>query len=159
MEGSKASQKGWMKISSWLISPNDQQNEGKIDRSRFHQVTTFLKTASAGYVPKKSLVFTREDLENFLDTDPNEKYLLLKVVAIMGIAEGCRIKELISISVDDIDDRGSVLVVQIPDTKTYKNAFLLSSMVAIPSMHSIRSSATLLADSGVDLSVLKKHGE
>ncbi|KAJ3661861.1 hypothetical protein Zmor_006240 [Zophobas morio] len=91
----------------------------KIDCSRFHQVTVFLKTVSTGYVLKKSRVFT-EDLEKFLDTAANELYLLLKVVASMGIAGGCRIGELVSMSVDDIGDRGSVLVVQIPDTKTYK---------------------------------------
>jgi integrase len=38
----------------------------------------------------------------------------------MGVAGGCRIGELVSMSVDDVDDRGNVLVVQIPDTKTYR---------------------------------------
>ena len=38
----------------------------------------------------------------------------------MGIAGGCGIGEPVSMSVDEIDDRGSVFVVQIPNTKTYK---------------------------------------
>ncbi|KAJ3662233.1 hypothetical protein Zmor_006589 [Zophobas morio] len=102
----------------------------KIDCSRFHQVTAFLKTASTGYVQKKKTrVFnTRRPRKIFGYCSYNEKYLLLKVVAIMGIAGGCRIGELVSMSVDDIDDR------------------------------EVRSSATLLADSAVDLSVLKIHG-
>jgi integrase len=72
------------------------------------------------YRPKKSKVFTREDLEKFLDSALDEKYLLLKIVFIMGVAGGCRISELCKMSIGDVEDRGNVLVVQVPDTKTYK---------------------------------------
>lgn len=73
-----------------------------------------------GYRPKKSNVFSREDVEKFLDTAPDDKYLLLKVALIMGVSGGCRICELVAMSTNNVDDRGSVLVVKIPDTKTYK---------------------------------------
>lgn len=48
---------------------------------RFYQVIAFLKQQSRGYIPKKSKVFTREELETFLDTALDEQYLLIKVVS------------------------------------------------------------------------------
>ncbi|XP_045470783.1 uncharacterized protein LOC123678054 [Harmonia axyridis] len=192
----------------------------KIDIGRFHQVTAFLKQHSRGYVAKKSKVFTREEFEYFLDAAPDEQYLLIKVVFIMGVAGGCRIGELVTMTVDDVEDRGSVLVIQIPDTKTYKkrvftvvngtnkvaaldifrkyrnlrpskvdhkrlfinyknekctvqpvgvNTFSKMPVTIAKYLglsdaeqytgHSFRrSSATLLANSGADLTVLKRHG-
>lgn len=38
----------------------------------------------------------------------------------MGIAGGCRIGELVNMKIDDVDDRGNVVVVTLPDTKTNK---------------------------------------
>ncbi|XP_045462723.1 uncharacterized protein LOC123672598 [Harmonia axyridis] len=184
----------------------------KIDIGRFHQVTAFLKQHSRGYVAKKSKVFTREEFEYFLDAAPDEQYLLIGVVFIMGVAGGCRIGELVTMS---------VLVIQIPDRKTYKkrvftvvngtnkiaaldifrnyrnlrpskvdhkrlfinyknekctvqpvgvNTFSkmpvsLQSILAFLMLNNIhtghsfrRSSATLLANSGADFTVLKRHG-
>ncbi|KAJ3628600.1 hypothetical protein MTP99_015898 [Tenebrio molitor] len=91
-----------------------------IDISRFHQVSAFLKQQSVGHRPKKSKVFTLEEMERFLDTASDDEYLLLKVVLIVGVFGGCRIGELVSMLVDHVDDRGSVIVVEIPDTKTHK---------------------------------------
>ncbi|RZC32415.1 Phage integrase domain containing protein, partial [Asbolus verrucosus] len=86
----------------------------------FHQLSAFLKQQSVGHGPKKSKVFTLEEMERFLDTAPDDKYLLLKMVLIVGVFGGCKIGELMSMLVDDIDDRNSVIVVEIPDTKTHK---------------------------------------
>ena len=38
----------------------------------------------------------------------------------MGIAGGCRIEELHKLKVDDIEDKGSILVVNVPNPKTKK---------------------------------------
>ncbi|KAJ8912828.1 hypothetical protein NQ315_014411 [Exocentrus adspersus] len=169
-----------------------------VDISRFHQ------HKSTGYKPKKSRVFAREDLEKFLDTAPDVNYLLLKIVLIMGVSGDSRIGELVAMSVDNIEDRGNVLVVTIPDTKTYKERiftvvngsnviraidvlrkyvelrprnvphrrFFLTyknqkctvqpnflELKILMGGHSFRrSSATLLAEAGADLSVLKRLG-
>jgi integrase len=77
-------------------------------------VSAFLKQQSVGHRPKKSKVFTLEEMERFLDTASDDKYLLL--VLIVGVFGGCRIGELVSMLVDHVDDRGSVIVVEIPDT-------------------------------------------
>lgn len=37
---------------------------------------------------------------------------------ILAVAGGCRLDEMNKMQVNDIDDRGSVLVVEVPDTKT-----------------------------------------
>ncbi|EFA00061.2 hypothetical protein TcasGA2_TC002874 [Tribolium castaneum] len=67
--------------------------------------------------PKKSKVFSFEEMEKFLDTASDDEYLLQKVVLIVGVFGGCRFRELVAMSVDD---GGNVIVVNIPGTKTYK---------------------------------------
>lgn len=37
----------------------------------------------------------------------------------MGISGACRREELLKVTIDDIEDTGSILIVKIPDTKTY----------------------------------------
>ncbi|KAJ3659528.1 hypothetical protein Zmor_011212 [Zophobas morio] len=95
-----------------------------IDISRFHQVSAFLKQHSVGHRPKKSKVFTLEEMERFLDNASDDVYLLQKVIFVVGVFGGCRMGELVAMSVDDVEDRGSVLVVQIPDTKTLFYPFI-----------------------------------
>jgi integrase len=183
-------------------------------------VSAFLKQQSVGHRPKKSKAFTLEEMERFLDTASDDEYLLLKVVLIVGVFGGCRIGELVSMLVDHVDDRGSVIVVEIPDTKThkprrftiingnntvhavdvfrkykmlrpenishkrlfinYRNKKCTVQPVGVNTLskflqkmaqfiglqnpeeytgHSFRrSSATLLADSGADITVVKRHG-
>lgn len=38
---------------------------------------------------------------------------------ILGISGACRREELVKMTIDDIEDVGSVLIVKIPDSKTY----------------------------------------
>ncbi|RZC37261.1 Phage integrase domain containing protein [Asbolus verrucosus] len=83
-------------------------------------MSAFLKQQSVGHRPKKSKVFTLEELERFLETASDDEYLLLKVVLIVRVFGGWRIGKLVSMLVDDVDDRGSVIVVEIPDRKTHK---------------------------------------
>jgi hypothetical protein len=56
----------------------------------------------------------------FFSEAPDEIFLLVKIVLVMGIAGGCRVGELVNMKIDDVDDRGNVLVVTLPDTKTNK---------------------------------------
>ncbi|XP_044264585.1 uncharacterized protein LOC123011281 isoform X2 [Tribolium madens] len=173
-----------------------------VDINRFHQVKAFLKQHSVGHRAKKSKVFTGEELERFLDTAPDDKFLLLKVVFIMGVAGGCRIGELIPDTktykprvftvVDGANRVHSIDVFRKykdlrPEKVTHKRLFLnyqnqkctvqpvgLNTFAKMPQKiagflglsnaeqytgHSFRrSSATLLADAGADLTVLKRHG-
>lgn len=54
----------------------------KIDISKFTKLIAFLKKKNTGYKPKKSSVFTREDIDKFLNEAPIE-YLLQKVINII----------------------------------------------------------------------------
>ncbi|KAJ8978193.1 hypothetical protein NQ317_013139 [Molorchus minor] len=49
---------------------------------------------------------------------PDDKYLMFKVVAVMGILGACRREELCQMSLNNIEDLGNTLVVNIPDSKT-----------------------------------------
>ncbi|XP_045461278.1 uncharacterized protein LOC123671465 [Harmonia axyridis] len=89
-----------------------------IDGSKFHELEAFLKRKSKGYEPKKSKVFSREDIVKFLKNASDQKYLLHKVVLIMGYFGGCRCQELLNMKINHIEDRGSVMVVDIPESKT-----------------------------------------
>ncbi|KAF2897976.1 hypothetical protein ILUMI_08197 [Ignelater luminosus] len=53
----------------------------------------------------------REHIEEFLESAPDEEYLMIKV----HVDRCC---ELTNLKIDDIEDIGSYLLVSIPDTKT-----------------------------------------
>ena len=90
-----------------------------INIADFVTLVSFLKKKNIGHVAKKSKVFSREEMNRFLIEAPDETFLMMKVVMIVGIAGACRRDELTNLRIDDIDDRGSVIVVNIPNTKTY----------------------------------------
>lgn len=49
------------------------------DISKYLKVLAFLKRKNSGYQPKKSKVFTREEVNRFLNDAPDDIYLLIKV--------------------------------------------------------------------------------
>ncbi|KAJ8974132.1 hypothetical protein NQ317_004498 [Molorchus minor] len=49
---------------------------------------------------------------------PDDKYLMFKLVAVMGLLGACRCEELCQMSLNNIEDLGNALVVNIPDSKT-----------------------------------------
>ncbi|KAJ8916370.1 hypothetical protein NQ315_005068 [Exocentrus adspersus] len=72
------------------------------------------KRKNDGYKPKKSKIFTREEMETFLQM---EIFLLMKVVMIVGIAGACRSQELCDLNVDNVQDMGNVVIINISDSK------------------------------------------
>lgn len=186
----------------------------------FPKIVAFLKKCSAGHQPIQSKVLTRQEINLFLKKAPDADYLLVKVIAMIGIAGGCRREELYSMALNDIQDTGTQLIVTIPQTKTnvkrvftiineieginfleiyrrylalrpknfqddclfvgYRNGRCIQQRVGIHTVGAMpkkiaeylklenpekytghcfrRTSATLLANAGVDSSVLKRHG-
>lgn len=51
----------------------------KIDIEKYSSVTAMLKKFSHGYVPKKALTFTEEEVQDFLDNAPDVIWLDVKV--------------------------------------------------------------------------------
>ncbi|XP_074037660.1 uncharacterized protein [Leptinotarsa decemlineata] len=90
----------------------------KRDITKFNELQAFLKRKSKSYKPKKSAVLSPKDVIRFLKDAPNDIHLLHKVVLIMGYFGGCRSQELLNMKISDIEDRDSVMVVNVPESKT-----------------------------------------
>lgn len=187
-----------------------------VDISKYFKLIAYLKRQAEGYRPKKSKILTGVQIDQFLKSALDDEYLLMKVVVIVGIFGACRREELCQLTVDDVEDMGTSLIIKIPDTKTnvsrsftiiekiyldlyrkyvalrpanvgHRRFFLkyvkgkctrnpvgINSFGKIPAAiarflelpnpnlytgHCFRrSSATLLADAGANLTTIKRHG-
>ncbi|KAJ8959006.1 hypothetical protein NQ317_013094 [Molorchus minor] len=89
-----------------------------IDISKFPKLIAFLKRTGDGYQAKKSKILTKSEIDRFLSSADDKEFLMIKVRLILGIAGACRTDELVNLTVDDIEDVGSSLIVKIPNTKT-----------------------------------------
>ncbi|KAJ8972420.1 hypothetical protein NQ317_002270 [Molorchus minor] len=89
-----------------------------IDISKFPKLIAFLKKTGDGYQAKKSKILTKSEIDRFLSSADDKEFLMIKVGLILGIAGACRTDELVNLTVDDIEDVGSSLIVKIPNTKT-----------------------------------------
>ncbi|KAJ8975432.1 hypothetical protein NQ317_000168 [Molorchus minor] len=183
-----------------------------IDISKFPKLIAFLKRTGDGYQAKKSKILTKSEIDRFLSSADDKEFLMIKVELFLGIAGACRTDELVNLTVDDIEDVGSSLIVKFQTLgqrfhesllltmweiclNCFENtcAFVLptssisaffcttkqenpvgkNTMGKIPSVvasylklpdvacytgHCLRrSSATLLADAGVDITTIKRH--
>ncbi|KAJ8911391.1 hypothetical protein NQ315_013527 [Exocentrus adspersus] len=90
----------------------------KVNIGEYHRLEAYLKQMSKGYIPKKSKILTREDILKFIKEASSHAYLLEKVILVMGVFGGLKRDELVKLSINDIDDKGSVVIVRINDTKT-----------------------------------------
>lgn len=90
-----------------------------VDISKYATLIAFLKRKNIGHKVKKSRIFTREHMYKFLNNFSDEVYLNIKVGMIFGIAGACRREELYNMKINDIEDKGAFIIVNIPDTKTH----------------------------------------
>lgn len=105
----------WANFSMIKLMLNIKNNQ---DISRYYKLIAFLKRKGEGYRPKKSKIFTQKEIDRFIIEAPDEQYLMLKVAVIMGVFGACRREELCQMTVNDIKDLGTILMVTIPDSKT-----------------------------------------
>ena len=61
----------------------------KIDISKYLRLITFIKHKNAGYQPKKSNIFTREEITKFLTEAPDDCYLMWKVIFLVLLSMTC----------------------------------------------------------------------
>ncbi|XP_063922982.1 uncharacterized protein LOC135137290 [Zophobas morio] len=107
---------------------------------QYSKLVSFLKKKSVGYRAKKSKVLTRDDVQRFLGEADDENYLLMKVALIFGILGAMRRDELTKLTVDNFEDRSLILVVKIPDSKTYsERTFTITYLEMLTSMPAIVS--------------------
>ncbi|KAJ3642669.1 hypothetical protein Zmor_025430 [Zophobas morio] len=88
-----------------------------VDISKYPKLRAFLKRKNDGYRPKKASVFTREEISLFLEGAPDDMYLLMKVVMIIGIAGACRGQELREMKLTDVEETDEIIFVKIPNLK------------------------------------------
>ncbi|PSN29126.1 hypothetical protein C0J52_27732 [Blattella germanica] len=191
-----------------------------IDISCFPKVISFLKKKYVGYKANQSKTLSRAEVNRFMREASDKEHHRTKVVAMIGVAGGCRRDELYSMTVGDVQDTGSQLIITIPQTKTnqrrifsvindreglkflefyrkyialrpkeldknflfvgYRNGKCVNQRVGIHTIGGMpkkiasflglpniemytghcfrRTTATLLAKAGADVSVLKRHG-
>ncbi|CAH2005916.1 unnamed protein product [Acanthoscelides obtectus] len=92
-----------------------------IDISQYKTLLAYLKKQAQNYRAKKSKTFREEHIQKFICEAPDDLYLLKKVVLIIGIAGACRRDELVKIKLSDIEDKGSLLIITVPETETNKS--------------------------------------
>lgn len=98
------------------ISLNDN-----VDISKYAKLKAFLKKKNIGYVSKKSEVFTIEEIQTFLSEAHDQIYLMKKVVVVMGIAGACRKDELCKLTINNVIDKGDIILVRILDAKNHQS--------------------------------------
>ncbi|KAK4885438.1 hypothetical protein RN001_001709 [Aquatica leii] len=81
-----------------------------IDISQFYNVLAYIKRSNVGYKPKKSPVFSRAQLDQFLVEGFDDTYFMMKVVAIFGKSGACRRVELYRLCVEVVTEEGAILV-------------------------------------------------
>ncbi|KAJ8968473.1 hypothetical protein NQ317_009228 [Molorchus minor] len=127
-----------------------------IDISKCPKLIAFLKRTGDGQQTKKSKILTKSEIDRFLSSADDKEFLMIKVGLILGIAGACRTAELVNLTVDDIEDPvGKNTMGKIPSVVA---SYLKLPDVACYTGHCLRrSSATLLADAGVDITTIKRH--
>ncbi|KAK4887441.1 hypothetical protein RN001_003712 [Aquatica leii] len=92
-----------------------------VDISKYHKLQAFLKLNSTGDQPKKSKILDDSQINKFLNEANDQCYLGIKVLLIIGIFGACRRDDLIRLTIDDVVDYGSFLVVFLRDRKNNKS--------------------------------------
>lgn len=91
-----------------------------IDDMPFKILKERIRAFGVDYQPKKSRVFTLEEVYDFCRRADNNKYLAMKVMALIGMAGALRHSELYELAPTDIIDRGEELLVKIRSTKAHR---------------------------------------
>lgn len=98
-----------------------------LDIGKFHKLTAFIKRQNIGFRPKKAKTFNEEEITKFMSEASDEIYLMMKLVTIFGLAGACRREELTKLTIDDIDDKGDLIIVNIKDSKNHSpRSFVIS---------------------------------
>ncbi|XP_064215658.1 uncharacterized protein LOC135265239 [Tribolium castaneum] len=111
-----------------------------IDTRKFPKLVPYLKSKSVGYRSKKSQILDKEDISKFINEADDKIYLLMKTVLILGISGALRREELVKMKLTDIEDKQSVLIVKVPDTKTHcERIFTVSNLENIEIVRKYRA--------------------
>jgi integrase len=91
-----------------------------IDDKPFKILKERISAFGVDYEPKKSRVFTLDEVYDFCRRADDETYLAMKVMALIGMTGALRHSELYELAPTDIVDRGEELLVNIRHTKVHR---------------------------------------
>ncbi|XP_057330039.1 uncharacterized protein LOC130670624 [Microplitis mediator] len=99
----------------------------KINIFNYSGLIAFLKQKNKGFKSKKVETLDAEQINQFSHQAPDNQVLAIKVALIFVFQGACRRQELCDLTVDNIIDKGDMLLVKIPKTKTGKaKSFVVS---------------------------------
>ncbi|RZB39479.1 hypothetical protein BDFB_007536 [Asbolus verrucosus] len=98
----------------------------------YPKLRPFLKRQSNGYKAKKATVFTPDQIREFINEAPDDKFLATKVALIMGVMGCCRANEFYLMY---LHDQNTAFLIGVPKTKSkVKHQFSIAA-----SFYDIRS--------------------
>uniref|UniRef100_T1HTE2 Tyr recombinase domain-containing protein n=1 Tax=Rhodnius prolixus TaxID=13249 RepID=T1HTE2_RHOPR len=101
-----------------------------LDISQYKKLKTYIKRKSEYYIPKKSEIFTREEINKFLHDAPNDMFLMMKVVFVIGISGACRSCELVQLELSQIKFLEDFITINIANTKNnVQRTFFISNEI------------------------------
>lgn len=59
-----------------------------VDVAKYHRLIAFLKRQHVGYEAKKSSIFSRDEIDKFLQNAPDDTFLIIKVRADLTCVNG-----------------------------------------------------------------------
>ncbi|KAJ8669252.1 hypothetical protein QAD02_000511 [Eretmocerus hayati] len=106
----------WSKYSilKTMILKEENTNIGNHEKLK-----KFLEEKNVGFQAKKSLAFTENNLRAFFLHAPDHEFLAAKAVAATAISGACRRVEAHRITIDDVVDKGTYLVITLEKTQTH----------------------------------------
>lgn len=96
---------------------------GGKDLGELPRIVKFVKKISKAHSAKKSLTFTRDQINEFMRDAPDEANLPVKVATVFGLFGACRKGELANLLLSDVTDSVNHLLVRITEGKTGARSF------------------------------------
>ncbi|KAG4072391.1 hypothetical protein HA402_004323 [Bradysia odoriphaga] len=90
----------------------------RVDIEKYASLTAILKQNSHGYEPIQAKTFTDSEARQFLDNEPDDMWLDVKVALVFGICGCCLSYELPSIQMEYIKRYDDMYYVEIPKTNS-----------------------------------------
>ncbi|KAJ8970254.1 hypothetical protein NQ317_000847, partial [Molorchus minor] len=154
-----------------------------IDISKFPKLFAFLKRTGDGYQAKKSKILTKSEIDRFLSSADDKEFLIIKVGLILWLPRLVKVGSSLIVKIPNtktriprifvVTDVGNMLELfrnylsllrsQLARIPWEKIPSVVASYLKLPDVacytgHCLRrSSATLLADAGVDITTIKRH--
>lgn len=99
-----------------------------VDISTYDHLISFLKQNSTGYTPRKSTVFTAEQIAKFISEAPDDTWLAVKTAFIFAVFGCLRSQNLRRLTVEDVVEDGEQFSVRIDDrsNRTKSRSFTIS---------------------------------